>query len=172
MSAVPVLANRLIVPNLRGLLLAHPGLRVEVSAEGANVRFRHREADLAIRLARPNADRALCRRVGALSYSVYAPAGAGAAGATLPWVTYDDAHADLPQARWLAARSDGGAGIAGGLRVADAETMLAAVRAGPGGAAGRRAGTVASGPSRRARAAADAGSAWLVDRPMPRHRVR
>lgn len=128
-SAVPVVANHLIVPNLPGLLPAYPDLRIEVAAESINVRLRDREADLAIRLARPKTDTALCRRVGTLSYSIYAPAEAEALDA-LPWITYDDAHADLPQARWVAARNDrpGPAGV----RVADAATMLAAVRAGLG----------------------------------------
>lgn len=128
-SAVPVLADHLIVPSLHGLLPAYPDLKVEVAAESANVCVRHREADLALRLARPKSDTALCRRVGRLSYSIYAPAEADAPDA-LPWITYDDAHADLPQARWTAARADR-TGLAG-VRVADAATMLAAVRAGLG----------------------------------------
>jgi DNA-binding transcriptional LysR family regulator len=124
-TAVPVLVNRLILPRLHELLAAHPGLEIEAIAAGENLSFGRREADLALRLARPLIEAALCRRVGTLSYSVYAPAQRDPVD--LPWITYDEAHAHLPQARWVAVQGGSAA-----VRVKDAEGLLAAVRAGLG----------------------------------------
>lgn len=127
-TAVPVLVNRLLYPHLPGLLAMYPQLEIEAIASGENLSFSRREADLALRLARPATGTALCRRVGALSYSVYGPA-RGSPG-TLPWVTYEEAHRHLPQARWVAAQEE--ASAAARVRVNDAEGLLAAARAGLG----------------------------------------
>ncbi|MEM7226282.1 MAG: LysR family transcriptional regulator [Pseudomonadota bacterium] len=126
-TSVPVLVNRLLIPALPGLLARHPQLRVELIAEPRDLSLTKREADVALRLARPRKDsRAIARRIGQLAYGVYGPAG-GDAGA-LPWVTYEDAMAELPQARWMAARP----GQPAPLLVNDAEGVLQAVAAGLG----------------------------------------
>jgi len=73
------------------------------------------------------------RRVGAVRYDVYASASCSARDASvLPWVTYDEAMAHLPQARWIAANADRNRERIAALHVNDAEALLEAVIAGVG----------------------------------------
>ena len=135
-TAVPLLVNRVLLPALPSLLSDHPDLSLEFIAEPRDLSLTKREADLALRLARPAKElRAVARRVGYLSFAVYAPAGPVSAAA-LPWITYADAMADLPQARWIAqetARAGrSGSEAAPRVLVNDAEAILAAVEAGLG----------------------------------------
>lgn len=127
-TAVPMLVNRLLVPALPVLAARHPDLTVELVPEARDLSLTRREADLALRLGRPKSGGHAVRlvRVGQLAYGIYAPASVDGQG----WIAYDAAMAHLPHARWLAeaAVRDGSAP----LRVADAETALAAVVAGLG----------------------------------------
>ena len=127
LTSVPLLVNRILVPALPALLNAHPGLRVELIAEPRNLSLTKREADIALRLARPERElRTIARRVGQLDYALYGSADRSAAA--LPWLTYEDAMADLPQSRWIAEQ----AGDAALLAVNDAEALMAGVKAGLG----------------------------------------
>jgi len=134
-TAVPIVANRILIPASAALLTRHPGLQLDIIGEARDLSLTRREADLALRLARPRTGgtRVLARRVGALHYAAYAPAVCPPREIEkLPWITYDEAMAHLPQARWIAARAaDRGETIAA-LRVADADSVLEAVIAGLG----------------------------------------
>ncbi len=119
-STVPILARRLLMPALPGLLAAHPALEITISAERRNVGVIAREADLALRLGRPDGEAAaLARRVGTLDYGIYGTAHA-------PWLRHDAALAGLPHSRWLARQ----AGPRGALLIDDAELAIAALRNG------------------------------------------
>lgn len=131
LTSVPIVVNRLLVPALAQLLPVHPQLQVELIAEPRDLSLYRRDADVALRLARPRRESgALTRRLGRLDYAIYA-AQAAAAG-SLAWVTYEDGMTDVPQRRWIdaAARRDG----RGPARVLvnDAEAILQAVAAGLG----------------------------------------
>lgn len=127
LTAVPLLANRLLVPALPDLAARHPGLRLELLAEPRNLSLTRREADLALRLARPEqGGGTLARRIGRLDYAVYGPK-RGQAGA-LPWIGYEEGLAHIAPARWLA-RAEGRQAF---LAVHDAETLWQAVLAGLG----------------------------------------
>jgi DNA-binding transcriptional LysR family regulator len=128
LTAVPILVNHLLVPALPKLYATHPRLRIELIAEPRNLNLTKREADIALRLARPVGGTALARRVGQLDYAVYA-LHRGAAE-DLPWITYEDGVSHLPQARWIAAEA--AAPEPAPLLVNDAEALLQAVRAGLG----------------------------------------
>ncbi|HEX2114331.1 MAG TPA: LysR family transcriptional regulator [Alphaproteobacteria bacterium] len=125
-TAVPLLVNRVLIPALPKLLATQPRLRIELIAEPRNLSLTRREADIAVRLARPKAGVALTRRIGRLDYATYARR--GARSEDLPWITYEEGQSHLPQARWIAARNDG----EGPLLVNDAEGLLSAVVAGLG----------------------------------------
>lgn len=130
-TAVPVLVNRVLVPAMPRLLRDHPELRLELIAEPRDLSLTKREADIALRLARPHKDvRAITRRIGRLEYGVYGP-GQGPTEA-LPWITYEDGMADLPQRRWVAERSDESASASPALLVNDAETLIQGAIAGLG----------------------------------------
>lgn len=135
LTAVPIVANRLLAPAAGKLLDRHPALQLELIPESRDLSLSRREADLAIRLARPSTGGSdvKARRIGMLAYSVYAARSrALKAAAALPWTTYDNSLAHLPQARWMAKAADGNGDGVCGLRVHDAETAMEAVLAGLG----------------------------------------
>jgi DNA-binding transcriptional LysR family regulator len=133
-TAVPILINRILVPAVAELMAQHSQLRVELIAESRDLNLTRREADIALRLARPTDDAGnsvLSRRIGTLTYAVYVGRHVRADAAKLPWLTYEDGMAHLPQARWIAkvAGKDGGYSA---VAVNDAEAILQAVQAGLG----------------------------------------
>jgi DNA-binding transcriptional LysR family regulator len=135
LTSVPILANRLLAPAIGQLLDRHPALQVELIPESRDLSLSRREADLAIRLARPSTGGASvkARRIGTLQYSVYAAGSYSAkAAARQPWITYDDSLAHLPQARWIAKAASGSVDGICRLRVHDAETAMESALAGLG----------------------------------------
>jgi DNA-binding transcriptional LysR family regulator len=126
LTAVPILANRLLIRAVPGLLARHPRLRIELIAEPRNLNLTRREADIALRLARPESGAALARRIGRLDYAVYGPRRRNPDA--LAWVTYEEGLSHLPQARFIAAQDQSTAP----LLLNDAEAIVQAVRAGLG----------------------------------------
>jgi DNA-binding transcriptional LysR family regulator len=74
LTSVPIVANRLLVPAIGKLLDKHPALQLELIPDSGDLSLSRREADLAIRHARPSTGGASvkARRIGTLQYSVYA----------------------------------------------------------------------------------------------------
>lgn len=130
-TSVPIMVNRLLVPALPPLLRNHPQLRVELIAEPRDLSLTKREADIALRLARPRTEgRAIARRIGQLDFAVYEPSRKGTE--PLPWITYDDTMADLPQGRWIAERAIRDRQAPPQVMVNDAEAIFQSVKAGLG----------------------------------------
>jgi DNA-binding transcriptional LysR family regulator len=135
LTSVPIIANRLLIPATRSLFKQHPALQLEIVADARDLSLTRREADLALRLARPKTGgtKVIARRIGVLRYAVYAATSCSARDARkLPWIGYDEATAHLPQARWIAARAAATGEPLAGLRLGDAEAVLEAVIAGLG----------------------------------------
>ena len=130
-TAVPLIANRLLAPAAGDLLAAHPHLRLELIPDSRDLSLTRREADLALRLARPKTGgtQVKARRLATLDFAAFARRGGRR---TLPWISYDEAMAHLPQARWMAADARGDETATSGLRVHDAETAWEAAAAGLG----------------------------------------
>jgi DNA-binding transcriptional LysR family regulator len=74
--------------------------------------------------------RAIARRIGQLDYAVYGPSRKRTE--PLPWITYDDSMADLPQGRWIAERATRDREAPAQVMVNDAESILQGVKAGLG----------------------------------------
>jgi DNA-binding transcriptional LysR family regulator len=130
-SSIPLIINRVLVPALRELYAAHPCLRVEAVAEPRNISLTRRDADIALRMGRPDREhKVITRRIAKLGYAVYGPARRKAA--RLPWITYDVSMAALPHVGWIQRAikldRDGPAS----LTVNDSEVALHAIRAGVG----------------------------------------
>lgn len=134
LTAPPSFINRLLIPAAPGLLPHHPGLQLELIGDSRNFNLTRREADMALRLARP-ADmtngKVVARRIATLDYAVYVAAGQQAQVENLPWLVYEEAMAHLPHARWIAAQAEK-SGRVGALAVNDAESLLQAAIAGLG----------------------------------------
>ena len=131
LTSVPIVVNRVLVPALPQLLRDHPQLRVELIAEPRDLSLTKREADIALRLARPRKGvRAVARRIGRLDYAVYGPSRKRTK--PLPWITYEDDMANLPQWRYMAERPVRGRETPPPVTVNDAEAILQSVKAGLG----------------------------------------
>ncbi|TXI11492.1 MAG: LysR family transcriptional regulator [Rhizobium sp.] len=134
LTAAPSFIGRLLIPSLPGLLAQHSGLQLELIGDSRNFNLTRREADMALRLARP-ADmangRVVARRIATLDYAVYVAVGQESHAEDLPWIVYEEAMAHLPHARWIAAQAEK-SGRSSQLAVNDAEALLQAAVAGLG----------------------------------------
>jgi DNA-binding transcriptional LysR family regulator len=134
-TSVAIIVNHIFIPSAHMLLKGHPQLRLEFVGDARDLSLTRREADLAVRLARPKTGgtKVIARRVGTLRYAVYAAASCSVRESkVLPWVTYDEAMAHLPQARWIATTAAREHETIAAARVDDAEPLLEAVAAGIG----------------------------------------
>jgi DNA-binding transcriptional LysR family regulator len=130
-TAVPWLTNQILVPELPAFLASHPQLNLDLLAEASDLSLLRREADIALRLARPRQEgRAIARKIARVEYGVYAAR--EKAGHDLPWVIYVNAMDSLPQTRWVADQTGSGETSTSNVRINDAETLLSALRAGLG----------------------------------------
>ena len=94
-TSTPWLINRLLIPALSALRAAHPLITTELIADPRNLNVSKREADIAIRLARPDRDhRAIARRIATFDFAVYGPAGKNAK--SLAWISFEEGMAMLP----------------------------------------------------------------------------
>jgi DNA-binding transcriptional LysR family regulator len=133
-TAVPILVNRVLLPAVPALLTRHPDLRLELIADPRDARLMRREADIALRLARPGEDagsRILARRLGTVAYAAYAASPRVATTSPLPWLGYDEGMSHLPQAGWIARAAEREGGLAA-VALNDADGLLHAVQAGLG----------------------------------------
>jgi DNA-binding transcriptional LysR family regulator len=100
-TTVSTIANHILLPAMPQLRARHPGLCLYLICDDANFSITRREADIAVRFARPSKDEdMLCQHVGQIDYAVFAAS--QAKPDELPWLTFDVSHANLPQARWIA----------------------------------------------------------------------
>lgn len=68
------IAEEVLAPDLGRLLGANPGLSVEVQTSNDNLNFSHWEADLAIRLGKPDKGAFVVRKLGDLRFCLFSPA--------------------------------------------------------------------------------------------------
>lgn len=134
-SSVPLIVNRVLATGIGPLVRENPELVVELIPESRDVNLTFREADLAVRLARPRegGTSVKARRLGYLKYAAYASvAFSDMDAARLQWVGYEERMLGITPARWISKTASGSTLGQSGLRVHDAETALEAVRAGLG----------------------------------------
>ncbi|OED50298.1 hypothetical protein AB838_02850 [Rhodobacteraceae bacterium (ex Bugula neritina AB1)] len=131
LTAVPLLANHLLLPRMPDLLSAAPGLRVELVSELRDLSLGEGEADIALRLARPAGagQGVLARKLAVLPYAAYA---AHSAAAELPWLGYDPRMGFMPQAEAIAKAASLPGEALFPLSFNDAEAVYLAVLAGQG----------------------------------------
>jgi DNA-binding transcriptional LysR family regulator len=72
LTATEALTRRILVPAIVELCESHPGLQVDVVTSVRSLDIARREADLAVRLARPSNPDLICRKLGEVGYSLYA----------------------------------------------------------------------------------------------------
>jgi molybdate transport repressor ModE-like protein len=104
-TATPSLADSFLIPRLAAFRARQPGIDIELIIDRRVVSLARREADLALRLARPDDGDIIARRMVALGFGFYANAewrASIAAGADPIFVGFDEGSAHLPEAVWLA----------------------------------------------------------------------
>ncbi len=129
LTSLLFLINHVLAERVPALLRDYPELRIELAASSSNANLSRREADVALRFARPRAGGDIvCRRLAAIGYAAYGPRGDNAKA--LPWIGYDDSLADLPEAAWIVRRAAGGERVAATANETDTMRRLAAAGAG------------------------------------------
>jgi DNA-binding transcriptional LysR family regulator len=105
-TAIEFLFDYWLVNHLPALHAAHPAMQISLLASDSNLSFARREADFALRLARPTEDAALLmRKLGDLGFAVYASSRFAAIPRAewpnQPWISYNEALAHTPEMQWL-----------------------------------------------------------------------
>jgi len=101
-SLPPVLATLCVAPRIETLRRVHPQLRLVLLASVGFAALDRGEADIAIRMSRPEEESAVARRVGAVRFGLYANADvAQRPEEEWKFVAFDESLDHLAQQRWL-----------------------------------------------------------------------
>ena len=137
MTTPQAFGNLLIAPLLARLHARQPEVVVELLADNANLSLTKREADLAMRLGRPNQPLLIIRRLGDVANGIYAsraylarrgrPRGGDLTGHDV--VDYDESYLQKQAISWFHQRTRGGRRA---VRVNNSHGLAAAIAAGMG----------------------------------------
>lgn len=105
-SATEFVVAEILAPRLADLRAVAPSITIELAGETNNVSLARRQADIAIRLARPIGNSLVARALPPTQLDVFAtPTLAAQAAADpespLPVLTYDDSYGRLPELTWV-----------------------------------------------------------------------
>ncbi|MEK9968741.1 MAG: LysR family transcriptional regulator [Ferrovibrio sp.] len=109
LNTSPMLASLFLAPRLVELQRRHPEIRVALSGNNRVVDLNRREADIALRLAKPAEAGLIARRMGSIGFGLYASPDYLAA--TRPkdygFIGYDDMLGQISQQQWLEQQAAG-----------------------------------------------------------------
>jgi DNA-binding transcriptional LysR family regulator len=130
-SAPPVLVTHFLAQHLAAFRDKHPDIQLSVLAQAHHVSLSRRQADIALRLVRPNEPTSAARRLGTLRFALYASRtyARTVAAEHRCFIAYDDSLNAMPQQHWLLARA-GNRPIS--CELSDISSQLSAARAGAG----------------------------------------
>ena len=102
-AAPPSFASAYLTPRLAALRTTQPGIQIELAGDTQAVSLTRREADIAVRLARPEPSSIVARRVGAMAHGLYGARTylARTAPGQRDYLGYDESLDHVPQQRWL-----------------------------------------------------------------------
>lgn len=130
-SVPPVLANNFYANHLYVFAQMHPGIRLSMASQAQSVSLARREADIAVRLFRPEEPQNVTRKLGEMAFGLYASRDYAHTSTPDDWafICYDAQFAEMPHQKWLES-------IARGRRIAcevsDITTQQVAARTGIG----------------------------------------
>ncbi len=109
LSAPPVLVAPLIARHLPRFHDDYPDIRLSIAASGEQVSLSRREADLAVRLVRPEETGSVTRQIGTMPFGLYAHRSYVNLPVPERWqfIAFDHNYSEMPQQKWLL-------GVAGG----------------------------------------------------------
>lgn len=105
-SATEFVVAEILAPRLADLRAVAPSITIELAGETNNVSLARRQADIAIRLARPIGNSLVARALPPTQLDVFATPTLAAQMAAdsespLPVLTYDDSYGRLPELTWV-----------------------------------------------------------------------
>jgi DNA-binding transcriptional LysR family regulator len=102
-SAPPAFASHFLVERLNALVASSPELEIELMAENALISLARGEADIAIRMRRPEGDAIVTRKVGEVAFGLYASPAYLSHRPRERWrfIGYDKSLDSAPQQQWL-----------------------------------------------------------------------
>lgn len=100
------LASYFVIPSMSTLLERYPALQLDVVTGIQSVNLQRRDADLAIRMVRPEAGHLTLKRLGSLGFGVYAAQcyldqHPSSRGTEADYISWGDSHQHLPAAQWV-----------------------------------------------------------------------
>ncbi len=101
-SAPPSIAARVIAPQIAQFHQAFPHITLVLSGESAIAELDRGDAEVAVRMVRPQQPDLLVQRIGLMRYGVYAtPQHAALPEATRSFIAYDHHYQNQPHQQWL-----------------------------------------------------------------------
>jgi molybdate transport repressor ModE-like protein len=107
-NAPPGLTHGYLVAKLSTMVAAFPGLDIDLATDVRSISLERHEADIAVRIGRPDDGDVIAKPVATIAYGFYATAEVCtrlAAGEEPAFITFDEADAHLPEAVALPAFS-------------------------------------------------------------------
>ena len=104
-NAPPALAHGFLIARLAGLTMLYPGLDIDLATDVRAISLERHEADIAIRLNRPEDGDMIARRLVTFGYGFYGTAAACQrieGGGDPVFIGFDEADRHVPEAAWLA----------------------------------------------------------------------
>ena len=103
LSAVPSLGQDFLLPRLCAMHARWATVTLELVVEARVAALSRREADLALRVGRPQDPGLAARLLGSMQYGLYARAGYAAGRGAQDWrfIGYDESMAHAPEQQWL-----------------------------------------------------------------------
>jgi len=100
-TSVAALNAEYLVHRLPELQARHPDLVIDLVDSDANLDIARHEADIAIRVSRPESGDFVIRKLAVVAFAVYEASRPEVATGEGDWVAYDDDLAHVPEMRWL-----------------------------------------------------------------------
>ncbi|AXU95287.1 LysR family transcriptional regulator [Erwinia persicina] len=101
-SASPAVAARLIAPEMARFMEQHPGITLSLSGVSHHAQLDKGEADIAVRLTRPEDPDLLIRRIGTMRFGLYAaPSFSAISPEHWTFIAYEDRLDYVTQQQWL-----------------------------------------------------------------------
>lgn len=109
LATAETLANHILIPAIPKLTSQHPDLTLEIVTDVQTVNLHRRDADLAIRMVKPERGNVTIRRLGTLGFGLYGSEAYVATRAVQPgsprfeadrFITWSETFSHLPAAQW------------------------------------------------------------------------